>query len=47
MTINAKPVKRRPILSIQLPEDLETYLRDGLRLGTAERTALKARYLQS
>ncbi|MBR0849773.1 tyrosine-protein phosphatase [Bradyrhizobium diazoefficiens] len=27
--------------------DLETYLRDGLRLGTAERTALKARYLQS
>jgi protein-tyrosine phosphatase len=27
--------------------DLETYLRDGLKLGTAERTALKARYLQS
>src|SRR6185369_15308986 len=27
--------------------DLETYLRDGLMLGTAERTALKARYLQS
>lgn len=27
--------------------DLETYLRDGLRLGTAERTALKALYLQS
>ena len=26
--------------------DLETYLRDGLKLGTAERTALKARYLQ-
>jgi len=27
--------------------DLESYLRDGLKLGTAERTALKARYLQS
>jgi protein-tyrosine phosphatase len=27
--------------------DLETYLRDGLKLGTAERAALKARYLQS
>ncbi|WP_439392520.1 tyrosine-protein phosphatase [Bradyrhizobium sp. PMVTL-01] len=27
--------------------DLETYLRDGLNLGTAERTALKARYLQA
>jgi protein-tyrosine phosphatase len=27
--------------------DLETYLRDGLRLGTAERAALQARYLQS
>ena len=27
--------------------DLETYLRDGLRLGAAERAALKARYLQS
>jgi protein-tyrosine phosphatase len=27
--------------------DLETYLRDGLKLGTAEQTALKARYLQS
>jgi protein-tyrosine phosphatase len=27
--------------------DLETYLRDGLKLGTPERTALKARYLQS
>jgi protein-tyrosine phosphatase len=27
--------------------DLETYLRDGLRLGAAERTALKERYLQS
>jgi protein-tyrosine phosphatase len=27
--------------------DLETYLRDGLKLDTAERTALKARYLQS
>jgi len=27
--------------------DLETYLRDGLKLGTAERNALKARYLQS
>ena len=26
--------------------DLETYLRDGLKLGTAERTALQARYLQ-
>jgi protein-tyrosine phosphatase len=26
--------------------DLETYLRDGLKLGTAERSALKARYLQ-
>jgi protein-tyrosine phosphatase len=26
--------------------DLETYLRDGLKLGTAERTALKARYLE-
>ncbi|MCK1392357.1 tyrosine-protein phosphatase [Bradyrhizobium sp. 1] len=26
--------------------DLETYLRDGLKLGTAEQTALKARYLQ-
>jgi len=27
--------------------DLETYLRDGLKLGTSERAALKARYLQS
>jgi protein-tyrosine phosphatase len=27
--------------------DLETYLHDGLKLGTAERTALKARYLQA
>ncbi|WP_256809286.1 tyrosine-protein phosphatase [Bradyrhizobium sp. Bra64] len=27
--------------------DLETYLRDGLKLGTSERSALKARYLQS
>jgi protein-tyrosine phosphatase len=27
--------------------DLETYLRDGLKLGPPERTALKARYLQS
>jgi protein-tyrosine phosphatase len=27
--------------------DLETYLRDGLKLGAAERAALKARYLQS
>ncbi|GLR90504.1 tyrosine-protein phosphatase [Bradyrhizobium iriomotense] len=27
--------------------DLETYLRDGLKLGTFERTALKARYLQA
>ena len=27
--------------------DLETYLREGLKLGTAEQTALKARYLQS
>lgn len=27
--------------------DLETYLRDGLKLGAPERTALKARYLQS
>lgn len=27
--------------------DLETYLRDGLRLGASERDALKARYLQS
>ncbi|WP_063684882.1 tyrosine-protein phosphatase [Bradyrhizobium stylosanthis] len=27
--------------------DLETYLRDGLKLGTAERTALKERYLQA
>ncbi|WP_027551370.1 tyrosine-protein phosphatase [Bradyrhizobium sp. Cp5.3] len=27
--------------------DLETYLRDGLKLGTPERSALKARYLQS
>jgi protein-tyrosine phosphatase len=27
--------------------DLETYLRDGLRLGTAERTALRERYLQA
>src|SRR3954462_12664642 len=27
--------------------DLETYLRDGLKLGTAEQTALKARYLQA
>ncbi|MEK9280135.1 MULTISPECIES: tyrosine-protein phosphatase [unclassified Bradyrhizobium] len=26
--------------------DLESYLRDGLKLGTPERTALKARYLQ-
>ncbi len=26
---------------------LETYLRDGLKLGTPEQTALKARYLQS
>ena len=27
--------------------DLETYLRDGLKLGAAERTALKERYLQT
>ena len=27
--------------------DLETYLRDGLKLGATERAALKARYLQS
>ena len=27
--------------------DLETYLRDGLKLGIAERTALKERYLQA
>ena len=27
--------------------DLETYLRDGLKLGPPERTALKAHYLQS
>lgn len=27
--------------------DLETYLREGLRLGAAERTALKDRYLES
>jgi protein-tyrosine phosphatase len=27
--------------------DLETYLRDGLGLGSAERTSLEARYLQS
>ncbi|WFU44795.1 tyrosine-protein phosphatase [Bradyrhizobium sp. CB82] len=27
--------------------DLETYLRDGLKLGTFERTALKTRYLQA
>ena len=27
--------------------DLEAYLRDGLKLGTAERTALKERYLQA
>jgi len=27
--------------------DLETYLRDGLKLGTSEQAALKARYLQS
>ncbi|WP_369724176.1 tyrosine-protein phosphatase [Bradyrhizobium sp. LLZ17] len=27
--------------------DLETYLREGLKLGTAEQTALKAHYLQS
>lgn len=27
--------------------DVETYLRDGLRLGRAERTALKERYLQA
>ncbi|MBC9876138.1 tyrosine-protein phosphatase [Bradyrhizobium sp. INPA01-394B] len=27
--------------------DIETYLRDGLKLGAAERTALKERYLQS
>ncbi|WP_426609207.1 tyrosine-protein phosphatase [Bradyrhizobium sp. McL0616] len=27
--------------------DIETYLRDGLKLGTAERTALKERYLKS
>ena len=26
---------------------IETYLRDGLKLGTAERTALKERYLQA
>jgi protein-tyrosine phosphatase len=26
--------------------DVETYLRDGLKLGESERTALKARYLQ-
>jgi len=27
--------------------DLETYLRDGLKLGTPERSALQARYLQT
>ncbi|WP_298880460.1 tyrosine-protein phosphatase [uncultured Bradyrhizobium sp.] len=27
--------------------DVETYLRDGLKLGAAERTALKQRYLQA
>jgi len=27
--------------------DVETYLRDGLKLGAAERTALKERYLQA
>ncbi|OKO92822.1 protein tyrosine phosphatase [Bradyrhizobium sp. NAS80.1] len=27
--------------------DLETYLRDGLKLGASERTALKERYLQA
>ncbi|QPF88885.1 tyrosine-protein phosphatase [Bradyrhizobium commune] len=27
--------------------DIDTYLRDGLKLGPAERTALKARYLQA
>jgi protein-tyrosine phosphatase len=27
--------------------DLETYLRDGLGLGSAERTSLETRYLQS
>jgi len=27
--------------------DIETYLRDGLKLGVAERTALKERYLQA
>ena len=27
--------------------DLETYLRDGLKLGAAERAALKARYLEA
>jgi len=27
--------------------DLESYLRDGLKLGTAEQTALKERYLQA
>lgn len=27
--------------------DFETYLRDGLKLGATERTALKERYLQS
>ena len=27
--------------------DIESYLRDGLKLGTAERAALKDRYLQA
>ena len=33
MTTNAKPVKRRPILSIQLPEDLEAYVRERADAG--------------
>ena len=33
MTTNANSAKRRPILSIQLPEDLEGYLRERADAG--------------
>lgn len=33
MTTNAKLTKRRPILSIQLPRDLEAYLRERADAG--------------
>lgn len=33
MTMNSKKAKRRPVLSIQLSEDLEAYLREHAEAG--------------